>query len=98
MRRPTDVPSADELILDNVCQHVFHIKPGGTHLLGDEAGSCHARCGVDLEQVDFASFGDDVVHADDTFTTQDVIDGGCECLYTSGGLTVSSFMWEEPTA
>ena len=43
----------------NVSHHIFYIQSCCTHLLGNEAGSCHARSGIDFEQVYFFAFGND---------------------------------------
>ena len=38
-----------EALLYDFGKHLLDIEACGTHLLGDEAGGGHARCGVDLE-------------------------------------------------
>ena len=62
-----------ETLFYDLGEYIFDVKPGGTHLLGDEAGGGHTRGGVNLQQVELVALGDDIVYADNTMATQDVV-------------------------
>ena len=83
-----------ELVLDDVGEDVGEIEAGGADLLGDEAGDCHARGGVDLQQIDVVGavsiLGDDVVDADDAVAMQDVVDARRLGLKGSGQLVTNA--------
>ncbi len=50
------------MIFYNFSHNIFYVESCRAHLLRDEAGGGHSRCGVDFKHVYFLSFGDDVVH------------------------------------
>ena len=62
-----------EALLYDFGKHLLDVEACCTHLLGNEAGGGHARCGVYLQEVELVTLGDDIVDADDTMATQDVI-------------------------
>ena len=58
-----------KMVFNNIGHHILDVKACRTHLLGYEAGSRHARCGIDFKQVHLFAFGNDVVDTDNTRTT-----------------------------
>ena len=64
-----------KLVFDDVCHHILDVDACGTHLLRDEAGSRHARRGIDFQHIDFLSLGNAVVSTHDSLSAHNVIDG-----------------------
>ena len=64
-----------------ICHHIFNIQVRRAHLLRDKTGGSHTRSGVHFQQIYLFSFGNDIVDADNSGSTENVVNGGSEFLY-----------------
>ena len=57
------------MVFYNICHHIFYVDAGGTHLLRDKAGGCHARSGIDFEHINLIAFGYYIVYTHNAFAS-----------------------------